>query len=96
MRRGDGHEGREQRTSGTWEDEREPLSISYHLHASSFDDIGDIYPSLWKEHTPGPGVREAEERLVGARVAAVWLLSHVDTINQQLSSNVDELCGALP
>lgn len=49
-----------------------------------------------RKHTPGPGAREAEERLVGARVAAVWLLSHVDTINQQLSSNVDELCGALP
>lgn len=48
------------------------------------------------KHTPGPGVTEAEEHLAGARVDAVWLLSHVDKINQQVSSSAGELCGALP
>lgn len=44
-------------------------------------------------HSPGPGGREAEGHLAGASVAAVWLL---DKINQQGSSNVDELCRARP
>lgn len=45
------------------------------------------------KHTPLPGAREAEEHLGGASVASVWLLSHVDKINQQVSSSVH---GALP